>query len=368
MNKKIKGIIMTFLFSAILFSVSAVCVFKSPDEYSVSERRPLAQMPEFKLSDISGGKFASEFEAASSDQFPFRESLRSAKAFISYNILGKADNNGVFKADGHLSKLEDAENKEMTDYAAEKFKFIYESFIKPNNAKAYFAMGPDKNYYIAEKNGYPALDFKAFSESFAEKTPFLTHIDITDMLSADSYYYSDTHWRQEKIIPVAEKIASQMGVFLNSDYEIKNLHNLFRGVYSGQYGLPFSSDSLDYLVNDTINACEVYYYDTGKAEKGEIYNTEKGNGRDSYEFFLSGSTPLAVIESPLAKTDKELIILRDSFGSSIAPLFASSYRKITVADIRYMSSNYLDKFAEFENADVLFIYSSSLINNSKAMK
>lgn len=368
MNKKIKGIITTVLFSAILFLTSAVCVFKSPDEYSASERRPLAKMPDFKMSDISGGKFASDFETYSSDQFPARDFFRSVKAFVSYNILGKADSNGLFKADGHLSKLEDDENEEMTDYAAEKFGFIYKSFVEPNNAKAYFAMVPDKNHYIAEKNGYPSLDYKGFSKRFKEKTPFLNHIDIADSLGSESYYYSDTHWRQEKIIPVAEKIALEMGVSLTSDYEMKNLHNAFNGVYSGQYGLPFSPDSLNYLTNDIINACEVYYYDTGKAVKGEMYNSEKGSGKDPYEFFLSGSTPLCVIESPLAKTDKELIILRDSFGSSIAPLFTSAYKKITVADIRYMSSAYLDKFADFENADVLFIYSSSLINNSRAMK
>ena len=91
--------------------------------------------------------------------------------------------------------------------------------------------------------------------------------------------------------------------------------------------------------------------------------------KDPYEMFLSGSESIVIIENPNSKTDKELIIFRDSFGSSLAPLFAEGYKKITVFDIRYMlSSSYVSAFANFENSDVLFIYSTALLNNSTALK
>ena len=84
--------------------------------------------------------------------------------------------------------------------------------------------------------------------------------------------------------------------------------------------------------------------------------------------FLSGSKSLLTIENPNATTDKELIIFRDSFGSSIAPLLAEGYAKITLVDIRYMSPNMLGNFMEFTDQDVLFLYSTGVLNNSITIK
>ena len=66
-------------------------------------------------------------------------------------------------------------------------------------------------------------------------------------------------------------------------------------------------------------------------------------------------------------TDKELIIVRDSFGSSLAPLLAEGYKSIYVVDIRYVMPDMLGMFIDFEGKDVLFMY-SALILNQKAFK
>lgn len=84
---------------------------------------------------------------------------------------------------------------------------------------------------------------------------------------------------------------------------------------------------------------------------------EKGAGNDPYELFLSGSISLLSIENPNAETDRELIVFRDSFGSSLAPLLAEGYAKITLADIRYLPSSQMGKLLDFTDADVLFLYS-----------
>jgi len=63
-----------------------------------------------------------------------------------------------------------------------------------------------------------------------------------------------------------------------------------------------------------------------------------------------------------------LVIFRDSFGSSIAPLFAQGYKKITLVDIRYMHPDMLEHYVEFENQDVLFLYSTLVLNNAETLK
>ena len=95
---------------------------------------------------------------------------------------------------------------------------------------------------------------------------------------------------------------------------------------------------------------------------------EAAEGKDPYEMFLSGTEPLLVIDNPDAETDRELVMFRDSFGSSLAPLLVEGYKKITLVDIRYISPQFLGSFVNFENCDILFIYSTILLNNSNSFK
>ena len=159
-----------------------------------------------------------------------------------------------------------------------------------------------------------------------------------------------------------------MGTEIKSDYKINTLDNPFYGVYAGQYALPVKPDTIKYLTNEIIDNCIVTYYGSASPETGEMYNMDKAYSKDPYEMFLSGVAPLITIENPNATTDKELVLFRDSFGSSIAPLFAEGYSKVTIVDIRYIQSSFVGNFVNFENCDVLFMYSTALLNNSTAMK
>ena len=109
-------------------------------------------------------------------------------------------------------------------------------------------------------------------------------------------------------------------------------------------------------------------YDFQNDREISIYDMEKALGRDPYEIYLSGAISLITIENPNATTGKELIIFRDSFGSSLAPLLVEGYEKITLVDIRYLRSDMLSKFITFENQDVLFLYSTLVLNNSETLK
>lgn len=365
---KFKNMISVITFGVFLFSMCAICTLKSDAEYSESERRALLQAPEFSLSSVTNGDFMKNFESYTSDQFPFRDSFRSVKSLFARFALGKLENNGLFIAEGHLSKIDEEENEAMLNHAANKFEYIYKSYLKDKNTNVYFTIVPDKNRFLASKNGYPSLDYKGFENSMKEKTPYMKYIDIASLLSIDDYYTTDTHWKQENITDIAQKIASEMGADVKSEYNINTLENPFYGVYHSQAALPFiKSDTIKYLTNDTIDGCIVTYYDTGMPKKGEMYNMKKAFGKDPYEMFLSGVAPLITIENPNAKKEKHLVMFRDSFGSSLAPLMAEGYSKITVIDIRYIQSGLLGSFVDFSDADVLFIYSTALLNNSLAL-
>ncbi len=367
MNNKL-NVIKTAIFSALVLGLSLTCWLKPETTFSESERRDLTTMPELNISTLASGEFMNNFEGYTTDQFPFREEFRGAKALFSTKILGKMENNKIYTWDKHISKMEYPGNPEMIDYAINKFNTIYNKYLKNTQNKVYLSIIPDKNYFLAPQRGYLSLDYPEFIEKFKSGLSYMKYIDIIPFLSADDYYLTDSHWKQENIQDIAVHLASQMGADVSSEYTVNKLDFPFKGVYAGQYALPAKCDVLKYLTNDTLDSCIVNYYGTGMPKEGPIYNMEKARGKDPYEMFLSGTEPLITIENPNAKTEKELIIFRDSFGSSLSPLFAQGYKKVTIVDIRYIQSDFLGNFIDFTNQDVLFIYSTTLLNNSTSLR
>ena len=150
------------------------------------------------------------------------------------------------------------------------------------------------------------------------------------------------------------------------DYTVTPLEKPFYGVYYGQAALPMQPDTLYLLKSDLLDDCRVYDYETG--ETTAVYDMTKLDSKDLYDVYLSGARSLLTIENPNAATDRELIVFRDSFGSSMVPLLANDYAKVTLVDLRYIRSDYLGRFLDFHGQDVLFLYSTLLLNNSAAIK
>ena len=367
--KKMKAIITVCAFGLLVFTFSAMCYFSPDKDYTNSERRALKKMPPLNGETIYNGEFMSEFEPYTADQFPGREMFRTVKAVFSKYALQKKENNGLYFADGHISKLDNELNMDMLKYSSGLFRKIYDNNIKGTNSKVYFSIVPDKNMFLATNNKLPSINYTELEKTMkTETSDFMKFIPVSHLLSLDDYYKTDSHWKQENITDIAEYLASEMGADVKTEYKVKTLDNPFCGVYAGQSALPVKPDTIKYLSNSILENCVVTYYSTGKPERGELYNMEKAFSKDPYEMFLSGVEPLIEIENPAFDEKKELVIFRDSFGSSLAPLFVAGYSKITIVDVRYMQSAILKNFVKFNECDVLFIYSTTLLNNSLAMK
>jgi len=364
MLKRIMPIIQTVVVAVLIFSLSLTCFFKAPAEYSETERRPLEQLPEVSFDSVASGKFMAGFEGYTTDQFPMRDMFRKLKAFSSMYVFNESDNNGYYIKDGSVSRTEYPLDPVDLDHAVERFSWIHDRYLNDDN-RVYVSVIPDKNAFAAGDSAYLTLDYEALYAHIKNGTAdFAEYIDISDLLTLSDYYNTDTHWRQEKIVDVAKALANAMGTDIPDEYTEETLDNPFYGVHFKQSAMPFlTPDTVRYLTNDTISGFEVF--DLQNQKPMAVYDMEKANGSDPYEMFLSGSLSLITINNPNAATDKELVIFRDSFGSSITPLLAQGYAKVTVVDIRYIISMTLGNFVDFENADVLFLYSSLVLNSSK---
>ncbi|MGM9628088.1 MAG: DHHW family protein [Faecousia sp.] len=339
----------------------------SPEKaLSVSERRPLAGKPELSAGAVFSGNYMEDFEDYSLDQFPFRDSFRRLKAWFHYSVLGQRDNNGIYVYQGYAAKQEYPLNETSVAHALNRFQTLYETYLTQSNV--YMAVVPDKGYYLAEQSGHLAMDYDRLYELVEIGMPWAAQVDLRDSLSAGDYYRTDTHWRQEKLLDAAGVLCQALGIAppKAEDYTRTALERPFYGVYYGQAALPMEPDTLYLLESTLLENCTVYDYETGKT--GSVYDRNKLESQDLYDVFLSGARSLLTIENPDGDPDRELIVFRDSFGSSMVPLLVQGYGKVTLVDIRYIRMELLGEYLDFAGKDVLLLYSTLVLNNSAAIK
>lgn len=352
---------------AVLFAALCIAAWlKSPSDTSLSERRPLAQMPEVTVDGVLDGDFMTDFEDYATDQFPLREPFRKLKSFLQFYLLGQKDVNDIYIAQGSAAKIEDALNEQWVQASVSKLETVFQQHFQAGGSKAYFALLPDKGWYLAEKHGYPAMDVDKLKETVQASAGFAQWIDLEGTLEITDYYTTDSHWRQEHIGDTAQALADAMGVDISQNYTENLAREDFSGVYAGQSALPLPAEPMYYLTSPVLEGATLYDYETGRTSG--LYDLEELWGRDPYDLYLSGAAALQVIENPACDTGRELVLFRDSFGSSMAPLLVPGYSRITLVDLRYLSSAILGNFVTGEGQDVLFLLSPGILNSSNLLK
>lgn len=355
MQDKIKNIIITVGFVAILTVAFIVNLIEEDKQISITERRKLEQFPEVTIQKIANGEVTKNLEKYAVDQFIARDFFRSVKSFYSINIFMQKDNNKLFEKDGAIYKIEYPLKKDNIEKSANKINEICNKYLQ--GMQIYYAIIPDKNYYL-ENDNHLKMEYNELL-NIMENELNIKYIDIWNDLELEDYYRTDIHWKQQNLQKVVNTIKNEMNLNISQGYEIKLVGD-FYGTYYGQLGVKVLPDKMYILTNEIIENCTTYNYETNKISK--VY--EQTNSADKYDIYLAGATPIISIENTNASTEKELLLFRDSFGSSIAPLLIESYRKITLIDVRYISSQLLDEYIKFDNQDVLFLYSTLVLNQN----
>lgn len=353
------------VFLLIIFGFALCGLFQPDGAVSSSERRKLQQMKAPTVESVMNGKWFQGFDKYASDQFPLRDGFRGISAQTRLNLMLQKDNKGLYVENGVVFKSDYPLVPSNIENFAAKTNQVYENYIAGKAGHYWVSVIPDKGHF--DVSDHLVTDAKAVADIFVRDLRDAEYIDIFPGLSLDSYYRTDTHWSQDKLFQVMELLGKDMGFTPPEigDYTAKSL-SPFYGVYWGQSALNPQPDTLTYLTNAVIEAAIVE--NTDKPQMTHVYDREAFSSEDSYNLFLSGGTPLTTVTSPLSRTDKELVIFRDSFGSSIGPLFLEEYRKVTLVDLRYFAASLLPDYVDFEGADVLVLYSSLILNSNILLK
>lgn len=273
----------------------------------------------------------------------------------------------VYVYDGYAVSTEAGYDQKSLDYAARKFRQLYDSYLTGNAGHIYLSVIPDKGIFTEPPEGYTPASAQETAEALLAQLDFVQYADIAPLLTLEDYYRTDPHWRQERLIATAQTLAQAMGVPLMGDFQENAVDAPFYGAYADKVGEPLTADTLRYLTGEVLDACTVYDYETERQET--LYDLPAVDTDTPYDLYLQGSRSLLRIDSPLAATDKTLVVFRDSFGSSLLPLLAESYRTVYAVDIRYLSSQLLGRFLTLDGSeDVLFLYSTMVLQNSRTLK
>ncbi len=361
-----KNKFLSIAFLITIFTIMLLGIIIPDKDVSTSERRKLAKFPSINIESIMNGEFFEELNNYLVEQFPFRDTFRNIKGTISSNIFQKKDEDGIFIKDNAIYQLDPALNEKSIIHFTKLINKIKNNYVKTDNV--YYAVIPDKNYYL--DNNIPKIDYEKLGVLLKEELAEIEYIDLYDSLALDCYYRTDIHWKQEKLANVVNKLQVSMKLNSKSDLNTNKTYDYFYGALYGRIANNLNPDKIKYLSNSEINNAKVYDYE--KKQYRKVYEEQDLKNIDSYDIYLGGAKALLTIENKNQTNGKELIIFRDSFGSSIAPLLIPNYTKITLIDLRYITSDMIGKIPEIEfknkNQDILFLYSTPVINNSFTLK
>ncbi len=419
MVSKLKKYIIPVLF-LFLLCFTAVFYFVVPDkDISNDENRALAQFPDLTLENLSSGKFTAGINSYMSDQFPFRapfiklgdnissvlELKKSSDGNDTQFIVNAGNTGGGTgeRLNGNENEFEDkldedgyvTENTgnsviiidkgrameyytfrytDLQEYAATLNKFassldgvnVY-SMLVPTASEFYL---PDGLYDEAhsQKN---AIDMV-----YSMTVPNVKRVDVLSGLSeitenSDNYIYynTDHHWTAVGAYEGYEAFceAANLDAVPLSEMTTARVEGDFFGSFcrlTKNEVLNNNPDYVDYYIPPTETEDVTAFVD---ADMTKPYDTELFvNPRDAqnkYMVFLGGDNPLVRIITK-ADSDKNLVIIKDSFGNALSPYFVSHYKNIYVLDPRTATTD-IKKFCELHEIDDLIIetYAFSLSSN-----
>ena len=353
------------IFAVVIGSIFILNIVTPDRVFSDEENRILQQNPEFTLTSFFEGRYEKKAESYIDDQFVLRNQFIKLKTSFDLT-LGKDCSNGVYKsADNYL--IEEIHKpaykyKEATLSGLDKFKDKYPSM------KTYFLMAPNAGYILKDKlpAGVKMPDQGKLIDAFYEEISDLGYIpvNVTDVLkdakdSTDIYYRTDHHWTTDGAYIAYKEAAKVMGLMNNTQFKPYTVKNDFRGTLASKSGfVNGKNDAIKLYLPEKNYENSVIYYSDSKKKTTEFYELENLDTKDAYTVFGGSNHPVYTITTPV-KTNRKLLLFKDSYANSMIPFLSQNFREIVVVDPRYYFGN-IDNIIQAEGiTDALFLYNAN---------
>ena len=343
--------------------------------YSDQENRVFQQFPKFSIGNYLSGRFESQLDNYASDQFAGRSAFIKIKSSADLTI-GQIKANGVFKAkENYLMEDiaypdEASVNADIT--ALRKFKKKYP------DKKMYFMLVPNAANILSDKlpAGVVTHDQNADIDRVLKAVKEIGYkpIDVRDELTKASekeqvYYRTDHHWTTDGAFAAYKKAAKVMGLKSETEYDVKVVKKDFVGTLYSKSG--FTNGRKDaikiYMPKGDKYLNSVIRYKDKKEKTTMYYNMDNLDIKDAYTVFGGTNQSLITISTP-TKSNKHLLVVKDSYANCFIPFLTQDYRTITIVDPRYYYENIATVIKADEIDDVLFLYNANTFFDDNYMR
>lgn len=371
-NKKLRTLTSGLLAGGVL-ALSITFLLTPKQDFSENENRYLAKFPSLSWENIKSGEYMEDISTWLSDHFPLRNFFMGLKTDTEI-ILGKKEINNVYIAKEDY--LIEAYNTPInTDRIADTFSKFYNK-INTVDIDIHLMLVPTAHYILADKLPKNAPDISQMDTAgiIYEKSS-IPAIDCSSHLSqaVDSgqiYYYTDHHWTTYGAYQgyLAYCEAKGLTPLSLKDMNAEIVSNDFYGtIYSKVNDYSHRADSIT-LYNNPSDLLTVNYTDT-KEITDTLYNLDYLSQKDKYSLFLNNLHTLIEITNENAESDRELVLIKDSYANCMVPFLTHHYKKIYVFDTRYYKQGPSSFIREHEDVtDVLLLYNMNTLDTDSGIR
>ncbi len=359
------------LLSGMVLCLSVLFVITEKKDFSENENRYLAKLPKFGLRQVREGTYMDGLTDYVSDHFPFRDFWVGIKTKAEM-LSGKKKINGIFLAeDGYL--IEDYKKPENTERITETLKKFADTVAaqeRENKIEMRLMLVPTAVTVYREKlPEHAAVNSQTETAAEIYEGTGIRSIDCTGYLEAGKgewqlYYKTDHHWTTLGAYMGYRAFCREMGFVpvALGDMKAQAVTEDFRGtLYSKAGDYDRMGDSI-VIYENPADRLTVEYKDTGEITDS-LYHLEYAEKKDKYSLFLNNLHPLTEITNDTAETDRELVLIKDSYANSMVPFLVRHYKKIYVFDTRYYKDGPSAFIAEHAGVtDVLLLYNMNTLD------
>ena len=372
---------MLIVFAMVIIIADACLIIMHNKSFSETENRMLQQFPKVNKDTLLSGKFMSQAEDFTADQFFLRDLWIELKLNVD-KAIGRQTSNGVILGkNGYLieDSVAPAEESFARNLAAIK-KFAQENADKkivmsvaPNAVSICDQLLPD-NIPVRSQD-------KDLSRIQNELSTSLTYVNLRATLFAhkeeEIYYRSDHHWTSLGAKYAFDALSESLGTKdligdLGTDdpeaalvaYRVTEDFSGTMASTSGDFSV---KDPIDIYVYEIEDFQYVVEYTDEQRKTATIFNSAALEQKNKYEVFLGGNHPQINIKTTNLNKHN-LLIFKDSYANAMIQYLLPYYQTITIIDPRYYSDDLGKLLEESQITDILFLYNMNTfaLDNSLA--
>lgn len=391
--RKTANILTVAVFVGVIVFLSAAFLIIEDKTFSEQENRNLQTLPELNADTLFDGTYSKKINSYFADQFPFRDAFVGLKGFSEYALF-KGENNGVLLGkDGFIAVRSFAVYDgrgftEPTDYYSEKVLDAEFATVKKlqekldAQGKKFAFVAPPRTIDVASsKFRFPSENSEKLQNYIRDGLKDVNYIDILPILKEKLdggeyvYYKTDHHFTSLGAYYTYCAVMKQFGLEKDivplENFEQELVSDSFYGTTWSKSGFKFvSPDSIYYFHCKDADENEFtttrYMSETNKTSFTGFYDRSFLDSKDKYSSFLGGNS----YKTTVVKTGGEgqgqrpkLLLVKDSFGLSLAPFLASHF-DLELMNVSDMPS--VSKIAEANGFDyVLVVYNTENLISSK---